>query len=133
MSDRKTILVAEDNSHLLKAITVRLESEGYKVVGVQDGYQALEQCHKIQPAVLLLDINMPAGSGLSVQDRMNRNPLTSKIPVIYMTGDTSLALMSQAESRGAFAVLHKPLNTIMLLGVIESAIESCKRIIDEAA
>ena len=127
MADRKTVLVAEDDLALLKAITVRLEKAGLRVIPVQDGYQALQRCLSEQPDVLLMDVNMPAGTGLSVQDRMHQHPEVASIPVIYMTGDTRQSLLVQAEALGAIAILQKPVDTRELVAVVMSAIDSCQQ------
>ena len=67
---RRRILIADDDRNLLQALTVRLDAAGYDVITTQDAYQALDFARKHRPDLLLLDINMPAGSGFSVHERI---------------------------------------------------------------
>lgn len=118
-----TILVAEDDISLLTALTERLKSSGFNVIAVQDGYQALEYCRRARPDLMLLDVNMPAGSGLSVQQRMRKCAELADIPVVYLTGDSRESVVCKAHDLGAVAVLHKPVRTEELLAVVHSIIE----------
>lgn len=117
----KTILIADDDVNLLAALTIRLESEGFKVLRVQDAYQALEQANRHRPDLFLLDINMPAGKGFSVQERL-ANIDMADTPVIYMTGEQPGRVDRSAEDMGAFAVIHKPFETEELLETVRTAL-----------
>lgn len=121
---KKRILVADDDARLLQAVSTRLEAAGFVVIPVQDAYRALDRCRHEKPDVLLLDINMPAGSGFSVQERMTRNVDFPTLPVIYMTGDTRMEVELQAHDMGAVAVIHKPIDMKELLHVIWSVLDT---------
>lgn len=118
----KKLLIADDDLNLLKALTVRLESAGFEVITTQDAYQALEFARRSRPDALLLDINMPAGNGFSVQERISKIEELAGIPVIYITGDESEAVDRNARKLGAFAIIHKPFKTEKLLDIVHSAI-----------
>lgn len=118
------ILLADDNPALLASLTVRLRGEGYEVVCASDGYQAVEQARKSCPSVALLDVNMPAGDGFTVQDRIEKMTDLVGIPVIYLTGERSDRVKFLAESHHAFAVLYKPFETDELLALVQDAIKS---------
>ena len=100
----KKILIADDDVKLLQALTVRLEAEDFEVITCQDAYQALDMARRNLPDLLLLDINMPAGNGFSVQERIAKIKELAGIPVIYITGDASAAVDRNAHKLGAFAV-----------------------------
>jgi DNA-binding response OmpR family regulator len=118
------ILIADDDKALLTSLSVRLKSEGYEVLCVQDSYQAVEQTRKCWPDLLILDINMPAGDGFTVQERTDRMPHLHAIPVIYLTGDHSERVAELAKSQHAFALMFKPFETKELLATIRAAIAS---------
>src|SRR5262245_886629 len=122
MTSRGTVLVAEDNLALLKAIVTRLQGAGFSVIAVQDGYQALEQCRRGKPDIMLLDINMPAGSGLSVHERMHADPELAAIPVVYMTGSKCEVVSDRVEELGAVALIHKPIDGKQVVSLIESVL-----------
>lgn len=115
------ILIADDDRDLLTSLSVRLEAEGYEVLCVQDSYQAVEQARKAQPDVLILDINMPAGDGFSVQDRVNKMIGLNGIPVICLTGERSVRVTELAKAHHAFALVNKPFETKDLLSVVRAA------------
>lgn len=116
------ILIADDDKALLTSLSVRLQAEGYEVVCVQDSYQAVEQTLKQWPDLLVLDINMPAGDGFSVQNRVDRGSPLHSIPVIYLTGDQSSRAIDIARAQQAFAVVYKPFDTQQLLKTIREAL-----------
>lgn len=120
---QKKILIADDDHGFLNALTIRLEATGYEVIASQDSYQALQFARENRPDLLLLDINMPAGDGFTVQERLKNIPELASIPVIYITGDTSGQTTFNARMHGAFAVLHKPFELENLLTVIEKALD----------
>lgn len=120
------VLIADDDKALLTSISVRLQAEGYEVVAVQDSYQAVDQARKFQPDVLVLDINMPAGDGFSVQSRVERMSPLGSVPVIYLTGERSERVKTLAKTRHAAALIFKPFTTPDLLAAIKEAISSSK-------
>lgn len=119
---RYKVLVADDNVKLLAAVKVRLEAEGYDVITTQDGYQALSFAAHEKPDLLVLDVKMPAGSGLSVHERMNALDEVRDIPVIYITGVGRDDIDAEAHRLGAFAVLHKPFETGRFLEIVRDAL-----------
>lgn len=120
--DRKTILIADDDVNLMRALAVRLEAEGYRCICTQDGYFAVAQALKEQPDLLLLDVNMPAGDGFSVRKRLLEATPPVKTPVVYITGERFDAVSESAASLGASHVLPKPFETGELLACIREAI-----------
>lgn len=122
MSTLTTILIADDDERVLKALLIRLGGLGFRMITATDGYNALALASKHKPDLLVLDINMPAGDGFSVQERLKGVPGMSKTPVIYVTGDKSDRLDELADQRGAFAVIHKPFHVETLIDTILSAL-----------
>lgn len=118
----QTILIADDDVRLLAAMKTRLEAIGFEVITTQDSYQALEQARKVKPDALVLDINMPAGNGFSVQQRVHRCPELEHVPVIYVTGEDPDKVDEIAMRMGAFAVLHKPFDSSDLIDTIMDAL-----------
>lgn len=116
------VLIADDDRALLSSLSIRLKSEGYEVFCAQDSYQAVDQARKVWPDVLVLDINMPAGNGFSVQDRVHHMDLLKDIPVVYVTGDRSEAVAELATTHQAAAIVYKPFETKTLLEAIKYAL-----------
>ena len=116
------ILIADDDIKLLQALTVRLKAEGYEVIATQDAYQALAAAGRDKPDLLLLDINIPAGNGFSVQERIAKIEELAGIPIVYITGEEPEAVDHTAKELGAFAVVHKPFETEHLLDTVRAAL-----------
>ena len=119
-----TIMIADDDLALTEALTVRLEAEGYRVIVSADGYQTLHQIVQLQPDVVLLDVNMPAGDGFTVLDRAARlGNVIEKTAVIFVTGEQSDRVENAVRDHGAFAVIRKPFATEELLETVKAALE----------
>lgn len=117
-----TILIADDDRAVLDSLAIRLEATGYHVLRTQDGHQAMAAAKAHHPDLMLLDINMPAGDGFSVHERVCTTEEMKSTPVVYLTGDRSEGASDTAHSLGAFALIRKPFDTDMLLRVIADAL-----------
>lgn len=122
MPTNATVLVADDDEKVVKALMIRLGALGLKVITATDGYNALALAAKHKPKLLILDVNMPAGDGFSVQERLKAIPGMDSMPVIYVTGDKSARLDEFARKLGAFSVLHKPFHVETLIDEVLSAL-----------
>ena len=115
------VLIADDDKNLLTSLAIRLKAEGFDVLSAQDAYMAVAQCKKEHPDVLVLDINMPAGDGFSVQSRVDRMNHDRALPVIYLTGERSERVVQLAKARNAYAIVFKPFETSELVLKIKAA------------
>ncbi|MFK7758431.1 MAG: response regulator [Phycisphaerales bacterium] len=115
---KKTILIADDDTGLLKALACRLESEGYEVFQAQDGYQALALARKEHPDLLILDINMPAGSGVTVLARVKAIDEIAETPVIIITGQNIQSLPRSIREQESTTLLRKPFDTGTLIATV---------------
>ena len=121
------IVIADDDKDLAEGLAIRLSAKGYEVHCAQDGYQTIVLSREKMPDLLMLDINMPAGDGFNVLERIQRMEQAgdmNPIPVIYLTGDTSEKVKLLAMEHGAFGILHKPFNFDGLLEMVRKAIDS---------
>ncbi|GAB5496047.1 MAG: hypothetical protein Phyf2KO_11270 [Phycisphaerales bacterium] len=123
MTDR-TVLVADDDPRLVQAIKSRLESAGFEVETAQDAYQAVALTRRVKPAILVLDINMPAGNGFTVHERLKKLSDVRDTPVIYVTGEDPLQVDKLARDMDAYGVLHKPFYVSDLVVMIMEATAS---------
>jgi len=117
-----TILIADDDIQMLKVLRLHLEHAGYTVTCARDSYQALESARRGKPDLLILDVNMPAGDGFSVQQRLQKMTDLAEIPIIYLTGENSHRVDSTSHCLGAFAVIHKPFEVDGLLEKVSAAL-----------
>jgi len=114
----KTIMIVDDESSISSVLTDILQDEGYQVVVVRNGLEALTQLHvdSMLPCAILLDLIMPEVSGVEFLSRRQNEPALADIPVIAMSGDFYLA--QQAPLLGATDYLIKPFDVDELLTTV---------------
>ena len=90
MSDKKTILVVEDEPDIIRWLTLLFENNGYNVVTAQNGLEGIEKAKSENPDLITLDISMPTESGVKMYKNLHKDESLSNIPVILVTGATSM-------------------------------------------
>ena len=114
-----TILVVEDELDVQKVVAKRLTSRGFKVYCTSDGYQAVQKAHKIAPDLIVLDLQLPAGDGLSVLRKLRISDNTRMTPVVVLTGMTNELIKQSVLTEGVEAYLQKPYDSQILLYTID--------------
>ena len=110
------ILIAEDDPVMASTLSGVLKSRGYGVVLARDAMQAVMFAVQQQPNAILLDVNMPAGTGLGALTRLQASARTSSIPVLVVSGSTDLTLPATEGAKGFF---KKPVDLDALCARIE--------------
>jgi cyclic di-GMP phosphodiesterase len=124
------ILVADDNEANRELLSELLIPEGYKVVCVADGRQALAQVNTDSIDLALLDVLMPRPTGFEVCQAMKSKPETRLIPVILLTSLNSDEDRIHGIMCGADDFLNKPVNKNELLARVHSLLR-LKQFTDE--
>ena len=119
--ENKRILIADDDESFLAALATRFRKEGYDVITSYDGYGALAQASVTRPDAIVLDVNMPCGSGFAVQEHLHKLGWLLA-PIIYITGEKSDRVDMLAEQLNALAVFHKPFDVDELLKTVSTAV-----------
>ena len=109
MAERPTILIVEDqdtNRKLLK----HLFRDKYDTMEAADGQEAIDALknHIDEISIVLLDIVMPKIDGFGVLDYMTTHEMIDKVPVVLITGETSIESKDKAFTYGASDVVEKP-------------------------
>jgi CheY-like chemotaxis protein len=117
------ILVVEDITAVRELIEVQLRLRGYDVVTARDGLDALEVIAAVRPAVVITDVLMPRMDGFALAHRLRANPLTTCIPIIFL----SATYVSAEDERfaltlGAMRFLPKPIDSDELFIVVADAL-----------
>ena len=112
MSDeRYTVLVAEDEPHLLRLVQFRLELEGYEVRTATDGESALESVYDHRPDVCLLDVVMPRRSGWDVLRELRSDERGRDLKVIMLTARATEDDIQTGMRLGADDYITKPFSS----------------------
>jgi len=123
MTDKGTILVADDEPDIVRSLVLRLGAAGYRVVTAVDGESATRAAVEHVPDLILLDIGMPAGNGHIVVERLRGLAATSAIPVIYLTARTGEDDYRRAHDGHVAKYITKPFEAAVLLAAVEDQLE----------
>jgi two-component system, NtrC family, response regulator AtoC len=115
------ILVIEDETAALRALSCLLSDEGYKVFEAPYGQIGLTLAREQLPDLVLLDIRLPDVNGLEVLGRLRQEHCDAA--VLIMTADTTSSNAIQATRLGAFDYIAKPINDEHLLVLIRRALD----------
>jgi CheY-like chemotaxis protein len=114
----KTILVVDDESHMLDTIQFILQSNGYATAAARSGEEALERLARLRADgrrvdLILTDIQMPGPTGLELIERLAESG--EQIPVLVMTGYDDQETTRRLRERGIENFLDKPFEEEELL------------------
>ena len=87
---RKTILVVDDEPHVVSYLEMLLQDQGYDTVAAADGREGLEKARSHTPDLICLDITMPEESGVRMYRNLKEDPELHSIPVVVVTAVTGL-------------------------------------------
>lgn len=114
-TDRKTLLVVDDEPIIQKFVSKILTDEGFNIESASDGAEALSLLSGKHFDLVLLDTNMPTMNGFQLLKTMKQNNIV--IPVIILSGDEQEELEKKGLSLepGALEYLPKPVQSALLL------------------
>ncbi|MBP8951556.1 MAG: response regulator [Armatimonadetes bacterium] len=120
----KTILVVDDERHIVRLVEVNLQRAGYNVDTAYDGVEALEKVKASKPDMIVLDVMMPRMDGFEVLQNLQANSDTAEIPVIMLTAKAQDADIFKGWQQGVSSYLTKPFNPRELLTFVERIFQS---------
>jgi CheY-like chemotaxis protein len=115
---KEKILVIEDDEYSRDALAHLLTAEGYEAQSASDGESGLEKAHKMQPDVVVLDLNLPGIDGKGVIQMLRGDGPLRDVPILIVTGDEDRAAQSAVEM-GADGYLTKPVEFDDLIRAID--------------
>ncbi len=120
-NERKHILVVDDDFRMLKLIKRYLD-DSYDVATAINGKVALKFLESKMTNLILLDYEMPEENGPAVLEKLRANPVTSNIPVIFLTGINDRKKIQQVLALKPQGYLLKPVDHGKLIEAIEKTI-----------
>ena len=122
VTEKKLILVVDDEPDTLNLMQTILEHEGYDVINTQDGEQALEAISQ-NPDLMLLDIRLPGElDGIEVCKRIKKDSKYKSIPIIFFTAKVLAHHIEEGFQAGGDEYVTKPFNSTELLKTIRKYI-----------
>lgn len=116
---KKRVLVVDDTPENLQFLVALLKDK-YAVVAATSGQKAIEIAKNSKPDLILLDIIMPQMDGYEVCRLLKSEPVTSSIPVVFVTSKNDVFDDTIGYSVGASEYLTKPIEPDLLIATVEA-------------
>jgi len=116
--------VAEDDAALRRLLELRLDVDGYDVMSVADGTDALAAVKEWGPNVLICDVMMPHMSGLTVCRELRADPAYTHLPIILLTARVFDADIEEVVALGEITFVGKPFNAAKLNQALAEILEN---------
>jgi CheY-like chemotaxis protein len=116
------ILIADDDPETCALVGAVLEQAGYATITARDAVQTVALTAQRRPDLIVLDIMMPAGTGVGALEKLKLSSRTAHIPVVVISGVADGARIEHVRQLGAIDFLPKPVDPEALLAVVRSAL-----------
>ena len=118
------ILVVEDNETNMKLVRDVLQAKGYSTLEATTGEDAVELARTLDPALVLMDIQLPGIDGIEALAQLREDERTSTIPVVALTAQAMRGDRERFLDDGFDGYLSKPVDVTELLHAVR---EHCNR------
>jgi two-component system chemotaxis response regulator CheY len=121
-SKKPTVLLVDDDSMMRNVLKIILKSEGYREIDeASNGEEAIAQCLRLRPDLVLLDINMPKMTGLQALEGIRKASPTTL--VLMVSAESTLDKVDEALKKGAAGFVVKPITAANVLAKVESCLK----------
>ena len=126
---RIRIVVCDDETHIARAVSMKLRKAGFDVETACDGQLALEAIQREVPSLLVTDCQMPRMSGIELCRQLRDQPVTERLPVILLTAKAYELEHETLKSQLRLShILHKPFSPRELLSLVRETLDvTCER------
>ena len=114
-----TILIVDDEPHIVELVRVTLEEPAVRIVEALDGESALAQAETFEPDLILLDVHLPDMSGLDVCRALRQMAPSSRTTIVMLTAASQVDDIARGFAAGATQYLTKPFSPLHLLSLVE--------------
>jgi CheY-like chemotaxis protein len=121
IDNQPKIMVVDDDPGMRFTLEAIMEDEGYDVIGVEDGHQAIRLAKETHFALIFMDIKMPGINGVDAYREIKR--VSPASVVVMMTGYSVPELINKALEEGAYAVLYKPLMVEQVIEIVQAVLK----------
>jgi CheY-like chemotaxis protein len=113
--DRKRLLTIDDEEAIQTVVKFGISmTAGWEVLSASNGKMGIATAERELPDAILLDVMMPEMDGIATFKALQANPLTAKIPVIFLTAKAQTAERRQFTDLGVSGTIAKPFNSLDL-------------------
>ncbi len=115
-----TVLIADDEPHIVSLVRATLEDEQVRIVEASDGLRAVELAEAERPDILLLDVHMPGLDGFDVCRRLREDQRLARAKIIMLTAAAQAGDQARGFAAGADHYLTKPFSPVRLLSLVQT-------------
>jgi CheY-like chemotaxis protein len=119
----KTILVVDDEAHILHVVSLKLQNAGFNVVTANDGEEAVEAAAAHPIELVITDFQMPGMSGLDLARKLHGEPGKRSLPVMLLTAHGLALEQVELAKAGVTVCLSKPFSPRDLLSKVNELLE----------
>ena len=120
----KSVLVVDDQPHIVRLIQVNLEKGGLRVATAADGVEGMRKIREHRPDLIILDVIMPHKDGFEVLREIKADPELSETPVVMLTVKAHNADIVEGLKEGAELYLPKPFHPKELVSLVKRVLET---------
>jgi CheY-like chemotaxis protein len=122
--ERKRILIADDETHILNVVSLKLKNAGFEVVTAEDGSEAFHLAVTTSPDLIITDYQMPQLSGVELGVRLSSRPGFAPIPTILLTARGFSITEEDKMAANILEIIHKPFSPRMVLESVQQRLEA---------
>jgi len=119
----KKILIVEDDPHIASSLEIRFRAGGYATMVASDAVQGTRLAVQGKPDLAILDVSLPAGSGLTVAELFNKIPETQGLPIIFITAHKEPQIRDKIVDLNVAGFFEKPYDIEEVLAAVQSTLE----------
>lgn len=116
--DSRKILIADDETHILNVLCIKLRNAGFTVLTAEDGGDAADLAASELPDLVITDYQMPILSGIELCARLRADPATRDIPVILLTARGFAVSEQDMRAGNIRKVMAKPFSPREILAIV---------------
>ncbi|MEM9915017.1 MAG: response regulator [Planctomycetota bacterium] len=121
-SPAPTILIADDETHIVYVLEAKLIKEGFKVLVARNGQEALDLALEHRPTLAVTDLDMPVMTGLEFSIALRAHADTADTPVIMLTGRGHTVDDADRARTNIQHLESKPFSARHLLGLVQDVL-----------
>lgn len=122
MNEKPTILVVDDESHILHVVSLKLRNAGYEVFTAADGEEGFDVACQEHPDLIITDFQMPFMNGLELCQKLKATAETTRIPALMLTARGFNLDQEEVTATNICGVLSKPFSPREVLARVQEVL-----------
>lgn len=130
---KDTILVCDDEPHIVHVVAAKLKNAGFEVLTAADGQEALDVARQHVPSLVITDYQMPYLSGLELCARMRAEPELKNIPAIMLTARGFSINTTELDGTNIRELIPKPFSPREVLKIVQRVLQESETVVGGTA